>query len=260
MQRRISILLALPLLMTACSSSSGHSNTSSSPGSVSGNWQMTLQSTDTKLKPVAQSGFLLQNGNAVTGSLIVSNSTCSGVGSVSGNVDGSNVSLEINPTGTVIDLTGTVSGQSSMSGSYTILSTGCAGSGDAPQTGTWTASLVPPLSGNLQGTFTSNRLGPFAVTGQVSQGPNTGISNAALTGTLNVPGYCFATANITGVVSGTSVVMNLVDPNGSELGEVIATSSPDGTSMTGTLKELGLGQSAPQGCKSSDSGAITLTP
>jgi hypothetical protein len=262
MQRRIAFLLALPLLMTACSSSSNShsSGSSSSPsGALSGNWQMTLQSSDPKAKPLAQSGFLLQTGNAVTGSVIVSNSSCSGIASVSGNVNGSDISLEINPTGTVINQTGTISGQS-MSGNYSILSTGCSGTHDAaPQSGTWTASLVTPLSGNLQGTYTSNRLGPFAVTGQVSQGPNTGISNATLSGSLSVPGYCFTAANITGAVSGTSVVMNLVDTDGTQVGEIIGTSSLDGTSLTGTLKLIGLGQSARQGCKSSDSGTITLT-
>jgi len=262
MHRRIALLcLGLPLLMTACSSSNGNGDPPSS-GLISGNWQIALQFGERQnLNPQPQSGFLVQNGNEVTGSVLVSNFNCSGVGAVSGTVSGSDVSLVINPTGSEIDLTGTVgTGQTSMSGNYTILSTGCTGEGDAPQTGTWTANQVTPLNGNFQGTFTSNRLDAFQVTGQVSQGPNTGTTNAALTGNLSLAaGYCFATASVSGVASGTSVVMNLLDSNGNQIGEVQGTSTPDGTSVTGTLSFAGQGSAGTQDCRTNDSGTISLT-
>src|SRR5208337_4531028 len=86
-----------------------------------------------------QSGSLLQNGNAVTSNLMFTDIPCSGVGSANGAV-----------SGTAITLSGSISsatGQPPMSGTHTILSTGCVGPQSAPETGTFTASLVTPLNG-----------------------------------------------------------------------------------------------------------------
>jgi hypothetical protein len=262
MPRRIALwlTLALPLLITACGGGSS-SSAGSSSASVSGNWQMTLKKNKTKLSRT-QSGFLVQNNNVVTGSVIFTDIPCSGTGSVSGSVSGTNVAFTVGLTGLTVNLTGTLgSDQASMSGNYLILASGCqAPSINTQETGTWTANLVKPLNGNIQGTFTSTRLGTgLPVTGQITQGQNTGVSYAPLSGNLTIGGYCFSTANIAGVISGTAVVMNLVNSGGVEIGQVTGTSTLDGTSVTGTYHIIPQGTGGTPPCVDGDGGTVTLT-
>jgi hypothetical protein len=265
MQRKIAILwFALSLLMSAC----GTSNTAStgSTGSISGNWLIGLTDTGDTKASITQSGSLLQNNDVVTGSLIFIDSPCSGVGSVQGSVTGNAVSLTVNPTGTEINLTGTMGSDSScsskqacMGGAYTTLSMGCTAAKTIPSTGTWTATLISPLNGNITGSFVSNKGSTYTVTGQVSQGANSGSSTTPLTGSLTFSaGFCYPTANIVGSISGTSVVMNLVDSDGTQIGQAIATSSLDGTSLTGTYQYLGQGKGGTKGCTSDGTGTVTL--
>src|SRR5258708_7688129 len=169
MKRSNAFLLAMSLFMCGCGSS--HTQMPSS-ASISGNWQMSLQKSNSSILPKTLAGFLLQNSGAATGSVVFIDTPCSGIGGVSGSVTGSTVSLTVSPTGTTVILSGTVgSDQASMSGDYTILSTGCTGSQSAPQLGTWTADLVTPLNGTVQGTFLSTPHGTTVnVTGQLTQG------------------------------------------------------------------------------------------
>ena len=213
--------------------------------------------------PKTQSGFLIQNGGTVTGSVIFTDQPCSGVGGVTGTVSGTAISLLVSPTGVNVNLSGTIgSGQNSMSGNYTTLSTGCSATDVAPGTGIWTANRVKPLSGNIQGTLTSKdeSLSPVTVTGKVSQGPNTGISAVPLTGSLSATDYCFSTADISGVISGTSVLMNLVSSDGTQIGQVSGTTSLDGTFITGTYQVMGQGKGAEPNppCVEGDHGTVTL--
>jgi len=135
-----------------------------------------------------------------------------------------------------VNLTGTSANNStSMSGSYSILAAGC-GQTDV---GTWTASQVPTLTGVFQATFTSTYTGGlvYQFTGAITQGPNTGGSIATLSGTMqssNSP--CFTSASIAGVVSGTSVVFNVLTAQGVALGKYTGTLSTNATSMTGTYR------------------------
>jgi hypothetical protein len=221
---------------------------------------MSLRKDKTKLTRT-QSGFLLQTNNVLTGSVMVADIPCSGVGSVTGSVTGTDIAFTVGLTGLTVNLNGALgSDQASMTGDYTILASGCQGSSvNTQETGTWTANLVKPLTGNLQGNFTSNRIGVLPVTGQLTQGQNTGISYAPLTGNLSITGYCFASANIVGVVSGTAVVMNLVNSGGVEIGQVNATSSLDGTSVTGTYHIIPQGTGGTPPCVDGESGTVTLT-
>jgi hypothetical protein len=263
MKRRLAIFLAFPLLMTACG---GGSNSSSSaadpPGPLSGNWQVALQSTSSNSDTHPASGFLQQNGDAVTGSVIQMNDPCSGIGGVTGTVTGNNVSLVVSPTGSVVTLTGAInSGGGAMGGTYEITSVGCSSPGIVPDSGNWTANLVAPLSGNIQGTMTSagQNEGTFTITGSIAQGPYTGISNATLTGTLNVSaGYCFTTASIEGSISGTGVVINLVDSNGNQIGQISGTATLDGKTVTGKFGYLGVATAA-KGCRQNDGGPVSFT-
>lgn len=254
------LMVTATVFTTGCGSSSS-SNPAPSSVPISGNWQMTLQSSDANEKPKTQSGFLQGNGGVVTGSMLFSDSSnaCSGVGEATGTVSGSTVSLSVSPIGIQISLDGTLN-STSMKGSYTMLSTGCTGRYSAPETGTWTANSVTPLNGTMQGTFTSHRLGSdLPVTGKVSQGANTGTSSTPVSGSLSVTGYCFASASISGAVSGTSVVMNLLNSDGTQIGQVSGTSTLDGKSVTGTYNVVPLGSGGTQPCQNGDSGTVNLT-
>ena len=246
-------------LLAGCGSSKSTANSSDPSAGISGNWQMSLVPTNST-DPKSQSGFLLQSGTAVSGSVIVIDTPCSGIATVDGTVSGSDVSLVVTLSGDVINLTGSVSGQNAMSGTYTILSQGCSKTGVSPQTGTWTASEVPPVNGNIQsGTYTSNRMpSPFTgITGQLAQGQNTGISTATLTGTISIPGYCFTSANLAGTISGTSTVLNVLASDGTQLGQITGVVS--GNSLSGTMNYVGEGTGGTQGCRDDDAGTITLT-
>jgi hypothetical protein len=258
MPRRIAFLLALPLVLSGCGSNSGKAPSS---GSISGNWQMSLQKDGSTNAPRSQAGFLIQNSDVVTGGMMLTDIPCSGVGSVSGTVSGSAVSLTLNPTGVVVNLSGIIgSDQASMSGNYTILSTGCSGSQSAPINGTWTADLVAPVTGTAQGSITSKPHGTtFSLTGQLSQGANTGDSISSITGNLSFTGYCYTTATVLGSISGTSVALDLVNTDGTEIGQITGTASLDGTSLTGTYSVRGQGAGASQDCVDGDSGTVTLT-
>jgi hypothetical protein len=141
MKSKSVVVLALSLIMAACSSSSSKSDPAGD-GPLTGNWQMSLQPSNTKLKPNPQSGFLVQSSEAVTGSVSVTDAPCSGVAPVTGTVTGNTVSLTLSPSGIEVILDGNLdSGNTSMSGTYNILSTGCSGTETAPQSGTWTANV-----------------------------------------------------------------------------------------------------------------------
>jgi hypothetical protein len=250
--------------MTGCG---GSSSKPAASGALSGNWQMTLLKTDTTTIYKTQTGSLIQTGDDITGSVISINDPCSGVGSVTGSVSGDSVALSISPVGTSVTLSGTIANPpKSMSGTYTILSLGCAGSQTAPQVGNFTANLVSPVSGNITGTFAGKNSGPtYAVTGTVTQGANTGQSSTPLTGSLTFaasgsgPGFCYASANIVGSISGTSVVMNLVQTDGSQIGQIFGTATLDGTLVAGTYDYLGLGKGAGSNCVDGSSGAVNFS-
>jgi hypothetical protein len=260
MQGGIALLMSLLLLMTACGGGSSTSSSTSSP-SIAGNWQMSLQKSKTKLTRT-QSGFLLQSADAVTGSVIFTDTPCSGVGSLAGSLSGSNVAFTVGLTGLTVNLTGTLgSSPSTMSGNYVILASGCQGNeSNTQETGTWTANLVAPLSGTMTGSFNSTRLGKsLPVTGQISQGQNTGLSEAPLTGNMSITGYCFSSANISGLISGTAVVLNLDNSSGAEIGQVTGTSTLDGTSFTGTYHIIPQGVGGTPPCVDGDGGTVTLS-
>ena len=252
--KSLASLVALCLLTSGC----GGSSVANSPVAdwpVSGNWQMTLQNHGALTR--TQSGFLLENNNVVRGTLIFANSPCAGLSPVSGTVRGSDVSLSVEPTGMSIDLTGTLDpNQASMSGSYMTLASGCG----KPETGTWTGDLVKPLNGSFQGRFVSTRSGTnFPITAEITQGPNGGTASTSVTGTLSITGYsCFATANISGLVSGTSVVINFGDSQSPQVGQLTAISTLDGSSLSGAFSIPA--QRVPgASCHAGDVGTFTLT-
>jgi hypothetical protein len=245
-------MTAALILLTACGSTS--SPTANSPGPLSGNWQIALQANNSSN---TQSGFVLQFGKSLRGQFLLTGD-CAGVGDAQGEVNGANVSLTVNRSAQTIGLTGAASSDnSSISGNYSVLQAGCGSS----QIGTWTATRVKPLSGSFTAAFTSGLVGvaPFTFTGTVTQGTNTGTSQATLAGSMNsTDATCFSNASLSGVISGTSVVFNFVSPDGIALGQLKGTASADATTVTGTY-DFGNAQTTIQGCPGGDVGSAKVT-
>ena len=260
---------ALLLFLTACgggSGSGGPRTFSESFSWISGNWQMTLSTTDalgiTKTK--TQSGFLVVDKNGITGNLLFTDIPCSQTGAVTGTVSDQQILLSVNGPGLSITMDGLPgSNFVSMSGDYTISTSPCG----IVEVGTWKASLVQPPAGNFQGIFVSNDNGLiFPVTAQINQGPNTGASSASLSGSLTVTGSpCLTTVNISGLISGTSVVMNLLDSSGNQVGSLagvsntIGTQLVDGTNAASSGNYQVLKQAPHTPCATGDAGIATLT-
>jgi hypothetical protein len=275
--------LVLTIISTGCGGSSKSSSTSTA-GGISGNWQMSLQPSNASYNPTQESGSLLDNNGNVTGGMVFQDLACPGVGSVSGNVSGSSVTFTVNPAGVDIEFAGNTQGSSSMTGDYTILSTGCSGAVSAPQTGTWTGDQVSPLNVTVQGVLTSSHANasPTYITIMLAQGSNTGASTTDLTGTASLSTTlggpadyddCFftssivsgGTANVSGTISGTSVVLNL-NAGGTdgttaptEIGQISGTISLDGTSFSGTYRMIGFGPGMgyQPPCVNGDTGTVT---
>src|SRR6266496_5777431 len=111
----LALALALSIFLTDCGN--GSSKSESSAGSVSGNWQMSLAPSNTNYPPTPQAGFIVDNGGTLSGSMLFDNPPCTGIGSVTGTVIGTNVSIWVSPVGLEINLTGTLgSDKTTMSG------------------------------------------------------------------------------------------------------------------------------------------------
>jgi hypothetical protein len=231
--------LACTLILLACGGG-GKADPPASGEPFSGNWQFVLNATTLPAATKTESGFLIQSGSSLAGGVFLSDQTlCPGIGTAQGELSGSDVTITVNQVAQTLTFTGTTASDgSSMSGNYSILASGC---GVGSTVGTWTASHVKPVNGSYQATFTSGaQIGliyTFAVT--VSQGPNTGSSAANLSGTMtsnNAP--CGGNLSIAGLVSGSSVVFNLLAPDGSAAGQFRGMTTPDATMLTGTYDFL----------------------
>ena len=229
------LLLAGLIALSGCGG--GTSSQSQSIGSIAGNWQFTMAGpADNSFLGGMQGGFLLQKNGVVTGGVIYSimlppqpggsPTLCnSGSAPVTGTINGQNVTLIAVAGAQSFTLTGTLSNNgSTMMGTYT--STDGQGCGTA-QTGLqWSATLVPPLTGPIQGNFHSSinptlRNQDFPVSGTLTQGENIGASNATVTGTLNFDGYpCLTTASVNGQISGNSVILQIIASNGLNAGQI----------------------------------------
>jgi len=240
----LTLLLAGTMMLSACGGSSGSSQINNL--TLSGNWQFTMANPpDGSFLGGLQGGFLLQNTGSVTGAAVYSVSLpllafpCnSGAAPITGTISGRAVTL-IAVAGTqTFTLTGMLSSDgSTMVGTYK--STAGTAADGAPcgtvQTGLqWSAISVPPITGPIQGSFhsTGGSAGlsnqDFAVTGSLVQGENIGASNATVTGTLtflypttNLSNYpCFSLASVNGQISGNSVILQIIDTNGSIVGQI----------------------------------------
>jgi hypothetical protein len=230
--RRLFASSLLSILIATMACGGGASSPASNSGPLSGNWQIALIRHAVPTQPLTYTGFLTQSGSSVAGNLILGSgyigSGCSGVGPVTGVVNGQNVSITIDQFGEDVSLAGNLPSSNAvpMNGEFSWLPGGC---NAFPGTGTFSGFQVTPINGSFHGTFTSTlpppNNGTINVTGTLTQGPNTGASSATLTGSISVvgsPHFCdyLSTATITGLISGTSVSLSLYGPNGSLITQI----------------------------------------
>lgn len=239
------ILLLLGTITLSVCGGSSSGGSSQTPLTLSGNWQFTMAPpADGSYLGGLQGGFLLQQKGSATGALVYSvavppNTVCnSGSAAVTGTLNGQTVNLTAVAGTQTFTLTGILDFDgTTLSGTYASTN-GTASDGSAcgtQQTGLqWTASLVPPLTGSIQGSFLSTggsaglQEQEFLVTGSFTQAANTGAASANVTGTLNflnaitnLSDYpCFTLANVTGQISGTSVSLQIIGSDGSNIGEI----------------------------------------
>ena len=233
------LLVAGMAAWCACGSSSPSPTQS---GSFSGNWQFKMTPpSDSSFVGGLQGGFVLESKGSVTGSAVYSvalppppnsggsTTVCnSGSAPVTGTVSGQTVNLTAVAGLQSFSLTGTLSADgSTITGTYN--SSDGNGCGTVQSGLQWTAVSVPALNGVIQGSFHSTGSGAvtslkdqnFAVTGSLVQGPNIGASNATITGTLTFQDYpCFGTASVNGQISGNSLILQIITPDGLNVGQI----------------------------------------
>jgi hypothetical protein len=241
------LLLAGTVMLSACGGGSSSGGGSQIPLSLSGNWQFTVAPpADGSYLGGVQGGFLVQTSESVTGSAAYSvwlpqqfPYPCnSGSAQITGTITGQNVTLTAAAGTQTFIFTGTLSLDSStMAGSYASTA-GTNGGGTTcgtAQTGLqWSAALVPPITGPIQGTFysTGGAAGleeqEFLLSGALNQAANAGTSSASVTGSLsflnpttNLSDYpCLSLATVNGEISGNTVVLQIIGADGSVLGQI----------------------------------------
>jgi hypothetical protein len=252
------VLLAASTMMLASCGGGASGGSQQLPATLSGNWQFTMANpSDGSFSGGLQGGFLLQNDGAVTGSAGYSIlapdagswTVCnSGSAMIGGTITGETVALTATAGTQTFTLTGTLSFDGSTMGGTYASTAGTAAGGTScgtAQTGLqWSATLVPPLTGTLTGSFhsTGGTAGlnnqDFPMTAVLSQAANAGASNATVTGTLSFVNPasdssdypCLANASVSGTISGNTVVLELNAVGGSSLGQIGASNSFPGNS------------------------------
>jgi hypothetical protein len=253
--------LLAAMMLSACGGGSSSGTGPQIPVSLTGNWQFTVAApADGSFQGGLQGGFLQQDSGSVKGAAAYAVSLSeflfpcnTGSAAISGTISGQNVTLTAVAGTQTFTFTGTLSFDgSTMVGTY-VSTAGTAGDGVPCGTAQtvpmqWTAILVPPITGTIQGTLhsaggaagLSNQ--DFPVSGSLTQVANTGASNAAatVTGTLNFVSSdypCFNigsdSASVYGQISGNSVTLQIVGTDESipgEIGETLGASGATGIS------------------------------
>ncbi len=260
------LMIILALTFSSCGGNGGPTS-QQGDAQVSGNWQFAMSTTgDSFVVSPLQGGFLLQKNGAITGQIVFSIELpppsagaspvfCnSGTAAVTGTISSQTVSLNAaiaaldsngNPTTQTLTLSGgalSSDGTAIQNGTYRLTAgygvsqgqnVACGG---VPQddAGTWSATLVPPLTGGFQGFFHSTESDSrfinqnFPVSGIVTQGPNIGAASATVTGTLvfqdpvsllnDYP--CLSTASVNGTISGSNVLLQIFSTSGTLVGQI----------------------------------------
>ncbi|HEX8817347.1 MAG TPA: hypothetical protein VF753_17770 [Terriglobales bacterium] len=127
--------IALLAVLAATISCGGNVNTPNLL-TVSGKWSFALTSSVEGQANYTGIAQLTQVNNTVTGKMVLNNAPCATTATITGAVNGYNVTFQITEGGQVVTLIGTVNSVfESMSGTYSAPATGCL-SGDS---GSWSA-------------------------------------------------------------------------------------------------------------------------
>ena len=197
---RVFAVALLCLSLFACGGGSSTSASGPQTAITSGNWDFAANSSSGTSFQIG--GDFDQSGSAISGSLRIFNSACIDSGTIipiSGTVSGQTITVtSANIASQVI--TASVTGSASaLSGTYSITGTGCA-SGDK---GTLSGVFVPSVTGTWKGTFISNAAGnpQIGVTVTLTEGAAGSGGFPGLfgfTGTVAYTGSsCFTTGNLT---------------------------------------------------------------
>jgi len=239
------LILAMAGILMLCGCSNHTPDIPAQGPQLSANWQFNMANpADLSFVGGLNGGFLVQNNNSLTGSIKFSMSTSSGAycnsGSapITGSISEQNVTFTAVAGTQTFTFTGSVSTDSStMIGTYDA-SAGTATDGTTcgnAQTGlSWSANVVPPLVGAIQGNFhsTGGNSGlmnqQFAVTGLITQAENSGESSAVVTGTLSfvdpvtlLSVYpCIDMFTVNGRISGNLVTLQMIASDGSNVGQI----------------------------------------
>jgi len=245
------LLLAGNMLFSACGGGGGSSGNATSDLTLSGNWQFTMSPQLDGSNQVAflgglQGGFLVQSAGAVKGATTYAVSLpelpypCNaGSATVTGPLSGQTVNLTAVAGTQTFTLNGTLDFDNSTMGGTYVTTAGTAPDGSAcgiaQTTGLqWSAVLVPSVTGTIEGSFhsTGGSAGlanhDFPMSGSLTQGDNTGVASATVTGSLSflnaatdASDYpCLESASIYGEISGNSVELQIVSADGSTLGQI----------------------------------------
>jgi hypothetical protein len=115
-------LLAALIVMIGCGSGTNTPN----PLTVSGKWKFALNSSVEGGSNYTGLAQLTQTISAVNGQMVLNNSPCATNATVTGTVNGYNVTFQMTVGGQVVTLIGTVNSVfQSMSGTYTAQANGC---------------------------------------------------------------------------------------------------------------------------------------
>lgn len=198
------VVIVFALLLSGCGAKSVHEGPAAA--NITGNWELTLTTTNLNAPPAGVAVFLTSNagnvsgmafGPAATDNLCAPNGCCGGpIGifdeEVTGTVDADgNLKLANSAAGhPVFAMTGTVAGQTISNGSFAITNGSCSPAGTA------TGTEYLPLNGSYAGSLTSEVTGQsFPISAVLTQNSTPNADGyLSLAGTVTMSGYPCMTA------------------------------------------------------------------
>jgi hypothetical protein len=240
---RMKNLVAALLCSTFLAGCGGGGTSRPSNAQLSGNWHAILTSAVSS-NPLGEDFFIVQNGGTLSSDNISLQGTCFPAGTMMGSVNGNQVNMILNSqNGDTVSITGTASGDT-LSGSYTIKTSGCIG-GDM---GTLSATLIPSVQ---SAAWTGATVSTMYPPGHTTFTANLAEDNAGkVTGTMVFTGSTcsfLSTASVSGTQTGN--ILNIRD------------TAPDGVTLFGTLDSVAKNISGGYGISicSGDNGTFTMS-
>jgi hypothetical protein len=237
----LALVTSLALVFTGC----GGSNTSSQTSELTltaGNWDFAAASSSGTNFLIG--GNVVQNGTGITGGLRVSNSACIPFNipvPISGNISGQTATVTSAPVSSQI-INATLSGSAtSLTGTYSVAGTGCAG-GDK---GSIAGVLVPSITGTWKGTLVSNvSNSTITLTAPITEVGADATGLFGLTGSAAYTGAtCFTSGSIIAAnssIAGRTIHIIFSNNDGSNVDLFAAPVNPASpTTITGTYVLLG---------------------